>query len=63
MLPFHEKYIVDEKGKKTAIVLPFTEWRKILDILEEYEDIRAYDKAKTRPSDPVIFENAIKKLK
>ncbi|TAK72015.1 MAG: hypothetical protein EPO11_10555 [Gammaproteobacteria bacterium] len=63
MLSLHEKFIVDEKGKKTAAVLPYAEWKKILLILEEYDDICAYDKAKSRPSHPASFKKAIKKLK
>lgn len=63
MLSLHEKYIVDENGKKSAIVLPYSEWKEILHLLEEYEDICAYDKAKTKPSDPVPLEEALKKLK
>lgn len=63
MLALHEKYIVDEKGKKTAIILPFSEWRKVLGILEEYEDICAYDHIKAKPSDPVLFSKVVKKLK
>ncbi|OAI49940.1 hypothetical protein AYO45_06735 [Gammaproteobacteria bacterium SCGC AG-212-F23] len=63
MLNLHEKFIVDEKGKKTATVLPYAEWRKIAAILDEYEDIIAYDKAKARPSHPISFKKAIKKLR
>lgn len=63
MLSLHEKYIIDENGKKTAIVLSYTEWQKVLNILEEYEDILAYDKAKSRHSNPVNFKDAVKQLK
>lgn len=59
MLALHEKYIVDEKGKKTATILSYTEWKKILVILEEYEDIRAYDRAKVQRSRPVSFKKAV----
>jgi hypothetical protein len=62
MLILHEKFIVDEKGKKTAAVLTYAEWKKVTAILEEYEDICAYDKAKSRTSNPVSFKKAIKKL-
>ena len=55
MLILHEKFIVDEKGKKTAAVLPYAEWKKVAAILEEYEDICAYDKAKSRASRPFPF--------
>lgn len=63
MLALHEKYIVDEKGKKTAAILSYAEWKKVLAVLEEYEDIQAYDRAKARSSHPVSFKKAVKKLK
>ncbi|HEX4045353.1 MAG TPA: hypothetical protein VHZ76_06795 [Gammaproteobacteria bacterium] len=63
MLSIHEQYIVNEKGKKTAAILPYREWKKVVAILEEYEDIRAYDKVKSKPSNPVPFKKAVKKLK
>lgn len=58
MLALHEKFIVNEKGKKTDIVLPYAEWEKVLDVLEEYEEIRAYDRAKAKPSHAVPFNRA-----
>jgi hypothetical protein len=63
MFAVHEKYIVDEKGTKSAVVLPYAEWNKICEVLEEYEDICAYDKAKAQPSDPISFDDALKILK
>ena len=63
MLALHESFIVDDKGKKTAAVLPYAEWKKVAAILEEYDDICAYDKAKARVSDPVPFDKAVQKLK
>ena len=63
MLTLHEKFIVDENGKKAATVLPYKEWQKIISILEEYEDICAYDRAKSRPSHPISFKDAIKQIK
>jgi hypothetical protein len=63
MLALHEQYIINDKGKKTAIVLAYKEWEKILEILEEFEDISAYDKVKTQPSDPIPFDTALKSIK
>lgn len=63
MLSLHEQYVIDDRGKKTAIVLPYDDWEKVLNILEEYEDIRAYDTAKSRRSNPVSFKKAVKKIK
>ena len=63
MLNLHEKFIVDESGKRTAAVLSYAAWKKVATILEEFEDICAYDKAKAHKSDPVSFSHAVKKLK
>ena len=36
----NEKYIVDEKGKPTAVILPIKEYKKMLSVLEEIQDHR-----------------------
>jgi len=33
-----EQYIIDEKGNATAVILPIESYKKILGILEEFED-------------------------
>jgi hypothetical protein len=39
------QYITDSKGKKLSVVLPLKEYKKILEELEELDDIRLYDEA------------------
>jgi PHD/YefM family antitoxin component YafN of YafNO toxin-antitoxin module len=39
-------YITDDKGKKVSVILSIKEYERMLDELEELEDIRAYDKVK-----------------
>jgi len=63
MLKIHQDYLIDEKGKKKAVVLSYAAWKKIKEELEELEDIRAYDKAKALPSSPVSFDVAVKKIR
>ncbi len=63
MIELHEQYITDEKGIKKAVVIPVSEWQKIVDELEELEDIRAYDEAKAKPSDPILFEDAVNEIR
>jgi hypothetical protein len=60
MLKVHKDYLIDEKGEKKAVVVPFSEWYKINEALEALDDIIAYDKAKAEPSDPLPFHEAIK---
>jgi poly(A) polymerase Pap1 len=40
-------YITDIKGKKISVILPMSDYQRILKELEEGEDILLYDKAKS----------------
>ena len=62
MVTIHPEYVIDEKNKKKAIVLPLGEWQQILEELEELEDIRAFDEAKSRPSNPLPFDDAVRTI-
>ncbi len=63
MQKIHEEFLTDESGNKKAVVVPISEWQQIKEDLEELDDIRAYDKAKYKPSEPVPFDKAIKKIR
>lgn len=63
MFPIHEDYIVDEQGRQKAVVVPIDEWRKILEALEDLDDIRAYDEAKSCPTDSIPFEEAVREIR
>lgn len=45
MQPLAPQFITDNKGKKISVVLSIREYKKILNELEELEDIRLYDEA------------------
>ena len=49
------RYLVDEHQTPTDVVLTIEEWRRVLGELEELEDIRAYDEARssTQESEPL----------
>jgi PHD/YefM family antitoxin component YafN of YafNO toxin-antitoxin module len=34
------QYITDQKGKKNAVLVPLSEWRKIQENLEEFERLK-----------------------
>ena len=40
------QFVTDKQGEKIAVILPMKEYEKMLDDLDEYECIKAYDKAK-----------------
>ncbi len=54
------RYIVDENGKRVGVILPVEEYERMVEALEEVEDVRAYDEAKAETeregSDPVPWE-------
>jgi PHD/YefM family antitoxin component YafN of YafNO toxin-antitoxin module len=57
-----EQYIVDEQGRRTAVVLGLEDYRKILEELELLESIRAYDAAKASAEEAVPFDRAVDEI-
>ncbi len=62
MIKIHAEYIVDEKSQKKAVVIPINEWKKIMEEIEELEDIRDYDRAKRAEDEEISFDLAIKEI-
>ena len=63
MLKLHPEFVVDDGQNPKAVLLPYDEWQKIVEEMEELDDIRAYDKAKDQPSDSVSFDTAVKEIR
>ncbi len=40
------RYIVDENGKRTGVILPVEEYERLIEALEDLEDARAADEAR-----------------
>ncbi len=57
------EYIIDQHARKKAVVVPLSQWQHLMEELEELEDIRAYDKAKTRSERVVPFDDAVRVIK
>ena len=57
-----ENFVVDRKGKKVAVMLPINEYEKLREAMEELDDIKAYDKAKKRKSEPIPAEQAFREI-
>jgi PHD/YefM family antitoxin component YafN of YafNO toxin-antitoxin module len=62
MVTVNPQYVVDEKQQRRAVLISIDEWERILDDLEELEDVRAYDMAKTGPQNAVPFEQAVREI-
>lgn len=57
------QFLVNEKGEKVAVVLGIEEYEKLLEELEELEDIRAFDEAEASGETPVPLEQALAEIK
>ncbi len=62
MITLHERYVVDERGNKTAVLLEMDEYRKLLEEVEELEAIRAYDAARSSGDEEIPFEQAVAEI-
>ena len=55
-----ERYVVDEKGSRVAVLLDMERYQKLLEALEELESIHAYDEAKASGDEVIPFEQAVR---
>ncbi len=62
MIPVHPQYVVDEHQQRRGVLLTLAEWERILEELEELDDIRVYDSAKAGPQESIPFEEAVREM-
>ncbi len=60
MLTVHPHFITDTKGKKISVVLPMKDFEAIMEELEELEDIKLYDEAKSSDEPSIPIDEAFK---
>jgi hypothetical protein len=56
------QFITNKEGEKIAVVIAVDEYAKILEQLEELEDIRAYDEAKASGETPIPLQQALDEI-
>lgn len=54
-----ERYIVDQDGKRIAVILSIDEYERLLEVLEEHDEIRAFDEAITSGDEEVPLDDVI----
>ena len=57
----HEKFIIDEHGKRTAVVLDIEQYQKLLEFLENLEDSRYVKEHKDE--EQISFDEFLAQLK
>jgi len=61
-IPEQPRFIVDDRGEKTAVILDIAEYKRLLEEVEELEAIRAYDAAKAARDEAIPFEQAVTEI-
>jgi PHD/YefM family antitoxin component YafN of YafNO toxin-antitoxin module len=61
-MTLNESFVVDAKGRKVSVLLPIKDYQKLLEELEELEDIKAYDKATNRKQEFIPLDKALKEI-
>lgn len=62
MLTDSPKFITDNKGKRISVILPIEEYERILEELDDQEDIRLYEEAKKEDDgERILFSDYLKK--
>jgi len=62
MVTLHPEYLVDEQQRRKAVVLSVAEWERVIEELEDLDDIRAFDRAKSGSQDAVPLERAVREI-
>ena len=55
--------VKNKNGKSVAIQIPINQYKKLLSLAEEMEDIKSFDKAMKRKHKFIPFQQAVKELK
>jgi hypothetical protein len=62
MTHLRENLVVDAKGNRVDVFLPIKDYNKLLEELEDLDDIKAYDKATSRKQEFVPLDQALKQI-
>ncbi len=61
------RYVTDENGKRVEVILPVEEYERLVEELEDLEDVRIYDEAKAEiereGSEPIPLEQAMREIR
>ena len=55
----HERFVTDKDGKRVAVLLDMGEYITLLQELEELEELKAHDAAKSDPGEAIPLDQAL----
>lgn len=62
MIGIKERYVTDEQGQRTAVILDLETYQKMIEELDMLDAIRAYDEVTANPGEAIPFEQAVKEI-
>ncbi len=62
MTTINPQYIIDKKGNRISVVISVAEYETIMDELEELEDIRLFDDAKSVNESSIPIDKAFEMI-
>ena len=62
MTHLRENFVVDAKGNRVGVFLPIKDYNKLIEVLEERDDIKAYDRAVSRKQEFIPLDQALKQI-
>ena len=57
------RFLTNEKGERLAVVIEIEEYEKLLEELEDFHDIRAYDEAKASGETAIPLDEALDEIR
>lgn len=59
MIALNERFLIDAEGTRVGVMLDMETYEQLLETLEEFEDILAYDAAKASGETPMPLDQAV----
>ena len=57
-----QQFIEDKQGNRIAVLMPIDQYNKMLEQLEEIDDIRSYDAATAEKDEIIPFDQAVNEI-
>jgi len=57
-----QQFTEDKQGNRIAVLMPIEQYNKLLEQLEDIDDIRAYNAAKTEDDEIIPFDQAVNEI-
>lgn len=62
MIGQDEQYVVDAHGNRVKVLLDIAEYNRLLEALEDLDDLRAYDEARASGDEAILIERAVAEI-